>query len=190
MPLVLLNTTLCAPGAKMAPAVCTAQRLPVLFTVLLSLIISISYKDVLALLVYDRQALLVIRDQHELFLKQVNRGNQSSVPPPLLSASPMYLQRSLYAEPRRKRQRRRGKRGGVVVRVRAYLRSTPRSGPVIWRDFHSNVLPSLDYTRRCVLQILPRDAKEDRCSQLCTAAEEYLAPCILRVSSCNSLNSN
>lgn len=71
----------------MAPAVCTAQRLPVLFTVLLSLIISISYKDVLALLVYDRQALLVIRDQHELFLKQVNRGNQSSVPPLLLSAS-------------------------------------------------------------------------------------------------------
>ncbi|CAL9701295.1 unnamed protein product [Knipowitschia caucasica] len=68
----------------MAPAVCTAQHLSVLIWLLFAQIANLSYQSVSALLVYDRQSLFSIRDQHELFLKQ-NYGNRSSGGLPPLS---------------------------------------------------------------------------------------------------------
>ncbi|KAK7889258.1 hypothetical protein WMY93_024818 [Mugilogobius chulae] len=78
--------------------------------------------NVSATLVYDRQSLLNIRASHETFLKR-SCVYQFYPPPPLLASVPAYLRVTPFAEPRRKRSRRRRKRGGVLVKIRAYLRS-------------------------------------------------------------------
>lgn len=140
----------------MAPAVCTAQRLPVLFC-LLFVIISSSYQNVTALFVYDRQTLFSIRDQYAVWTTTVSYGNQSSdVLSSTLPALPAYLQLTSSTASRRKRHRRRRKRGGVVVRARAYLRSTRKNDPGFQHDsFLPTICPSLDLKRRWLLLIQP-----------------------------------
>ncbi|RXN37132.1 RNA-directed DNA polymerase from mobile element jockey-like protein [Labeo rohita] len=78
--------------------------------------------NISALLVYDRQALFNIRVSHEIFIKQNIRGDECK-DPPFLSAIPDYL-RCVAPVIQRRRPRKRGKRSGVLVRVRAYLRTS------------------------------------------------------------------
>ncbi|RXN28334.1 RNA-directed DNA polymerase from mobile element jockey-like protein [Labeo rohita] len=81
-----------------------------------------SLGNISALLVYDRQALFNIRVSHEIFIKQNIRGDECK-DPPFLSAIPDYL-RCVAPVIQRRRPRKRGKRSGVLVRVRAYLRTS------------------------------------------------------------------
>ncbi|KAK7916288.1 hypothetical protein WMY93_012049 [Mugilogobius chulae] len=103
------------------PAVCTALRLQA-YLALFIVWIYACCSNVSATLVYDRQSLLNIRASHETFLKR-SCVYQFFPPPPLLASVPAYLRVTPFAEPRRKRSRRRRKRGGVLVKIRAYLRS-------------------------------------------------------------------
>ena len=64
-----------------------------------------------------------IKAFQEGVLEQCLGEPTSNPPPPLLSSIPAYLRRQVYAIPQRKRPRRRGKRGGEAVRIRAYLLS-------------------------------------------------------------------
>ena len=87
-------------------------------------------QNVSALLVYDSQALLHLRPSLELILPpNPTSGNHKSSPPPLLSDIPTYLRRSHCILPRRKRFRRRGKRGGALVHLKAYLTASSVNYP-------------------------------------------------------------
>ncbi|KAJ0033693.1 hypothetical protein NQD34_000800 [Periophthalmus magnuspinnatus] len=105
--------------SKMAP-LCTACRLPLLRILLLLLLLSFFVKNVSPLLTYDRQTLLKIRDS---LVKPSIHGfsGQSKTLPPLLASIPHYLLRLPAPLPRKSRHRRRGKRSGVLVTLRAYL---------------------------------------------------------------------
>jgi len=105
----------------MAPR-CMASRLPRLLSLTLITVLLCGLCQVTpALLVYDRQALLHIRtvcsslSNHEFYDKNCN-------PPPHLALVPTYLWRTP-VKLRRKRPRRRGKRGGVLVRIRSQWKS-------------------------------------------------------------------
>ena len=70
-----------------------------------------------ALLVYDRQTLLDLRSSATDIIKFDHNGYETL--PPFLSDSPAYLRRAPAPPPRRKRHRRRGKRSGYLVRLKA-----------------------------------------------------------------------
>ena len=96
---------------------CTALRLSTIW-ILLALIC----KSVSALLVYDRQTLLDIRASHTLCKGQNTCEDYSDHP--FLSDIPEYLRRApLDLVCPRRRPRKRGKRGGALVRRRAFLRA-------------------------------------------------------------------
>ncbi|KAI4794669.1 hypothetical protein KUCAC02_031919, partial [Chaenocephalus aceratus] len=70
---------------------------------------------------------------------------------------PAYLRRQVYAIPQRKRPRRRGKRGGEAVRIRAYLLSLRGKAP----GLNSSGCYAAPMTRqRWLLRVFP-----DGCSQ-------------------------
>ncbi|KAK7916760.1 hypothetical protein WMY93_012521 [Mugilogobius chulae] len=109
-----------------APAVCMASRLSsaLWFMLVLNLHSWFIWKNVSALLVYDRETLLSIRESHGLLFKpNAGRYEQSDLPPPPPDI-PAYLWRYAPLVSQRKHPRKRGKRGGVLVRVRAFQRAT------------------------------------------------------------------
>ncbi|ROL45308.1 hypothetical protein DPX16_0966 [Anabarilius grahami] len=67
--------------------------------------------------------LLKIRDTVNN-LPQCAKNGHSNTPPPLLASVPAYLWRPVCALPRNKRRRRRGKRGRLLVKLKAYLASS------------------------------------------------------------------
>lgn len=121
--------------SKMAP-VCLAGRQSRLLSLLfvIALFLCVCCWDVSALFAYDHQALLNIRVSDEsLTLLKHELGDQTASLPPLLADIPSYLRRSPCAPPRKKRQRRRGKRGGVLVKVKAYLSLSCAADPRLLR---------------------------------------------------------
>ncbi|XP_076597184.1 uncharacterized protein LOC143326976 [Chaetodon auriga] len=102
----------------MAP-VCTAGRLLLLPYLVFLLFLSIGTKQIESLLVYDRQSLLFL-GQNVRDVDAFNHGGQNTVPP-LLAAIPRHLYRASALRSRRKRPRRRGRRGGRLVRLKLQL---------------------------------------------------------------------
>lgn len=101
----------------MAP-VCTACHLPLSVLCVFLLFLLFVTHQVDSLLVYDRQELLNIR----LSAGNVVRfgvDGQNTCPPPFPSDLPAFLCRPLAPPPPRKRYRRRGKRSGLLVRLKA-----------------------------------------------------------------------
>ncbi len=84
-----------------------------------------------SLLVYDRQTLFDIRSAMEnTAIYNVNRGGKyNSPPPPLLRGLPAYLCRTLCSLGRKKRSRRHGKRGGLLVKVKTRMALLPNADP-------------------------------------------------------------
>ncbi|XP_049460938.1 uncharacterized protein LOC125906366 [Epinephelus fuscoguttatus] len=78
---------------------------------------------VLPMLVYDRLTLLNIRDSLE---KRPICGSDghSKIPPPFLASIPPQLRRLSCWLSRNSRRRRRGKRGGVLIKLKSYLASS------------------------------------------------------------------
>ena len=107
----------------MAP-VCSASRLPraLCLSFVTALFLCI-YLDVSALLCYDRQALLNIRDQitREARAARPEPRDWNKPPPPVLSGIPAYLRLTSAAPPRKNRSRRRGRRGGLLVKLKIKL---------------------------------------------------------------------
>ncbi|KAL7880914.1 hypothetical protein SRHO_G00031680 [Serrasalmus rhombeus] len=77
--------------------------------------------DVSGLFVYDRQAFFNVRISYDLWLKQ-NFEEQTVLPPHLVTV-PAYLWRAP-APQGKKRTRKRGKRGGVLLKLKAPWRHT------------------------------------------------------------------
>ncbi|CAJ1066752.1 uncharacterized protein LOC125906366 [Xyrichtys novacula] len=113
----------------MAP-LCLAVRLPLLIVLLFILCSLFVARIVSPLRVYDRLTLLNIRDSVGKSIICGSDGH-SKTPPPLLASIPPHLRRLSCCLPRKSRRRRRGKRGGILVKVKAYLASVhdPRRFP-------------------------------------------------------------
>ncbi|XDV29214.1 hypothetical protein PO909_032357 [Leuciscus waleckii] len=111
---------------KMAP-LCVARRLPLLRSLFIFLFLLLISQNVSPLLVYDRLTLLTIGNSTDYTSPIYSFGKQSKTSPPFLASIPAYLQRQPCLLPRnnknKNRRRGRGKRGGVRVRLRAYLDS-------------------------------------------------------------------
>lgn len=99
-------------------SVCVAchQLLPVL--ILLTLLISVFLNNVFTLLVYDFQSLLTIRATVDGQYHMAPGGEDYRVPP-VVETVPLFLCRYPPSLPLRKKSyRRRGKRGGILVKLR------------------------------------------------------------------------
>ena len=138
---------------KMAP-VCSAARrsrqtlLVLLFAVIL--FICVCCPNVSAILIYDRQTLLNIRSTAETELSRHDLADWTASLPPLLADIPAYRRRTPCAPPWKKRRRRRGKRAGVLVKIKAYLSSSCVFVPRLRREglcFSSAIRCSLQF--RC-----------------------------------------
>ncbi|KAK7884422.1 hypothetical protein WMY93_027545 [Mugilogobius chulae] len=106
----------------MAPR-CTGSHLPALFKLLFAIVLFCLWsQDISGLLIYDRQTLLDFKRSHEVFLQHKFDDSSSKLPPHLASV-PAYLLRSPVLSCRKKRPRRRGRRGGTRVRVRAFWKA-------------------------------------------------------------------
>lgn len=79
--------------------------------------------DVSSLFVYNRLMLLKIRDTVNN-LPQCAKNGHSNTPPPLIASVPACLWRPVCTLSHNKRRRRRGKRGGLLVKLKAYLASS------------------------------------------------------------------
>ncbi len=98
-----------------------------LFAIILFL--CICCRDVSALFVYDRQMFYNIRASEDTLSGRYGLGNHQTMGlPPFLADIPAFLRRPPCFIPRKKRWRRRGKRGGVLVRFKAYLVSVSHDG--------------------------------------------------------------
>ena len=107
----------------MAP-VCVACRLPLSILVFV-VFLSIVTQDVYSLLTYDRQTLLELQ---EFAVKNVHFSYSEQKPlPPLLAGIPAHLYRVLDPTSRRMRRRRRGKRSGKLVKLKACLVRSPEA---------------------------------------------------------------
>lgn len=103
---------------KMALA-CTCRRLPALLRLLFTIaLIGFLCQDISGLLVNDHQTLIDLNEPYEVLLNHKFEDKTSRLPPHLASVPP-YLLRSPAFTPR-KRPRKHGKCGGVLVRVKAY----------------------------------------------------------------------
>ncbi len=88
------------------------------------LFVTLFIRDSNSALVYDRATLLNIRSIYEKQLNEAREEFQFGVRNPPISI-PTWLQRDPWP-PLPKRRRRRGKRGGRQVKLKAYLVSLPR----------------------------------------------------------------
>ena len=113
----------------MAP-VCAAGRLLLLQCVLFLLFLTIGTRQTESLLVYDRQSLLLIR-QNVAHLGAFYQDGQNTCPP-FLAGLPPHLCRASALPPRRKRPRRRGSRGGRLVKLKLWL---SRSSSSSWSGY-------------------------------------------------------
>lgn len=102
----------------MAP-VYVACRLFLLQSVLFLLFLITGAEQTESLLVYDRQFLLSLRSEVR-DLGTLDRDDQNTLPP-LLARIPSHLLRLPALPSRRRRLRRRGKRGGLLVRLKLQL---------------------------------------------------------------------
>ncbi len=113
---------------KMAPVFMACRLSPCCLLSLLfaiALLICICCRDVSALLVYDCQTLYNVRASKDTLSGRYVLGNhQSTGLPPFMADIPAFLHQSPCIIPRKKCWRQRGKRGGVLVRFKAYLAST------------------------------------------------------------------
>ena len=101
---------------KMAQ-VCVPGRLLLLKWLVFLEFITFGITQIRSLLLYDRQLDL----RHNVrTLGVFEHGGQKTVPP-LLAGIPTHLYRALVLPPRQKRFRRRGKRGGRLVKLNAWL---------------------------------------------------------------------
>lgn len=120
----------------MAP-LCMACRIPLLS--LLMFIFSILFKiqNASSLLMYDRLTLLKIRDFVNNLPVHGTNGH-SNTPPPFLESIPAYLRCPTSPRPRKKRHKRRGKRGGILVHFKAYLASGDYNPRCSWNGPQAN----------------------------------------------------
>ncbi len=128
---------------KMAPLFMAGRLLSVLFVLCLSYFLT---HTVRALLVYDHQMLLNIRSSVEVLSSTVLRGSNFNCSPPITSI-PACLRRSPWVFTTRKRRRRRGKRGGIAVKLRLYLADLPAH--CLWVDGPGSGL------RQCRFAVVP-----------------------------------
>ncbi len=113
----------------MAPVSMACRLSPCCLLFAIVLFICICCRDVSASLVYDRQTFYNIRASVDTLSGRYGLGNhQTTGLPPYLADIPAFLRRPPCVIPRKKRWRRRGKRGGVLVRFKAYLASVSRDG--------------------------------------------------------------
>lgn len=84
---------------------------------------------------YDRQVLLNFRHCQESLMKRTPENASNT--PTFLSAIPAYLRRTPVSCQRRNRWWRRGKRGGVLARMKALMRSSERYLQSFWSGFSS-----------------------------------------------------
>ncbi len=105
------------------------------------LFVSLAVQNVESLLVYDRQTLLNFRHSAKDLVKFDYAGQKTL--PPLLSGIPAYLCRLPVTHPRRKHHRRRGKRGGQLVRVKTGLALSSMGS---WTEYRA--VPRLSISRR------------------------------------------
>ncbi|XP_078020782.1 uncharacterized protein LOC144459869 [Epinephelus lanceolatus] len=112
----------------MAPACAACRRPALLCLIFAAILLCFLCQDSSALLVCDQQALLDIRASQKT-LPNVDWGDQTSGLPPPLASVPAYLLRSPVVISRRKRSRRRGKRAGVLVKLKILRRSTCWTDP-------------------------------------------------------------
>ncbi|KAE8285783.1 hypothetical protein D5F01_LYC15451 [Larimichthys crocea] len=112
------------------------------------------------LLVYDRLILLKICDSvDKLSIQDFN--DQTKPPPPVLASVRSHLWRLPGRLPRNSRRRRRGKRGGVICRLKAHLASSstynarhPLFG--LSSDYAGyDIRGSVDYSYRWLLPAVP-----------------------------------
>lgn len=106
----------------MAP-LCLACHLPLLGLLLFYLCLLLVTRSVSMLRVYDRLTLLNIRQSLEKLPIGGSDGHSKS-PPPFLASIPSFLRHPSCRLPHRSRRRRRGKRGGVLVRLKTHLASS------------------------------------------------------------------
>lgn len=102
----------------MAP-VCVACRLLLLVPLVFVLFLSTVCKNVDSLLVYDRQTLLNIRSATNDLVNYDQSEQRTSLP--FVSAIPFYLWCTPVPLFRRRRYRHRGKRSGLLVKIKRYL---------------------------------------------------------------------
>ncbi len=78
---------------------------------------------------YDRQTLYNIRDSEDTLSGRYGLGNHQTMGlPPFLADIPAFLRQPPCVIPHKKRWRRGGKCGGVLVRSKAYLASISHDG--------------------------------------------------------------
>ncbi|KAK5851193.1 hypothetical protein PBY51_002007 [Eleginops maclovinus] len=124
------------------------------------LFLSLLSHKVSSLLVYDRLSLLKIHDSVDR--PPIQDFNDQTKPlPPVLASLPSYLWRLPVRLPRNSRRRRRGKRGGVIRRLKAHLALSstysarhPLFGPS--KDGAGyGIRGSVDYSYRWLLPAVP-----------------------------------
>ena len=112
------------------------------------------------LLLYDRLKLLGIRDFVDNLPIQ-NFGDRARPPPPVVASVPSHLWRLPCWLPRNSRRRRRGKRGGVICRLKAQLASysTYNARQMLLglsNDYAGyDIRGSMDYSYRWLLPAVP-----------------------------------
>lgn len=119
----------------MAPACAACGLSELLFGLFVALLLFFSWHDVSALQVYDRQALLNIGYCQKSLTKWASE--KASHAPPFLSDKPDYLRCTPVSCQRRKHWWRLGKRGGILVRMKALRRSSERNLRLCWSGFSS-----------------------------------------------------
>ncbi|CAJ1081160.1 uncharacterized protein LOC126384729 isoform X1 [Xyrichtys novacula] len=152
----------------MAPG-CSTGRLSLCSVFTVCFVIYLLCQDVSALVVYDRQTLLEIGGYFDRFTYDKLISS-----PPCLEEIPAFLRHPpLHLVPLRRRRRRRGKRGGLRVRLKPHLRSLRLSDRC--RDLHLLDVPMR--TRGCWIRpVFPDIGGFDSVS--CSLAPDQLSCCI------------
>ncbi|KAL1252336.1 hypothetical protein QQF64_017029, partial [Cirrhinus molitorella] len=105
----------------MAP-LCMVHRLTLSWFLLVVVFVLINADDDSSLLAYDRLTLLNIRATMNSLPDCTNSGH-SRTPPPSLASVPAHLWRPVCLLRGSKKRKRRGKRGGILVKLKTYLAS-------------------------------------------------------------------
>lgn len=106
----------------MAPVFVACRLLPSLFVFTLSAVLCSSVTSLPTLLQYDRQTLLVIRSSMDKLFTFLPSGFDAHLPPARCQL-PSFFCRLPFIPRWKKRRRRRGTRGGFLVKLKASLSS-------------------------------------------------------------------
>ncbi len=109
----------------MAPVYVACRLSALSWLLFMTVLATLFIHDATSALIYDRHTLLNIRSSYEKFFKE-GRGELQlpTIKPQLII--PTWLKHEPWP-PVEKKRRRRGKRGGKLVKLKAYLVSLPRS---------------------------------------------------------------